>query len=392
MSSKAESDMNRFMSLAAFVILFLILVPLVSIAILTLREKDKAKQEVSQTETSVNNRLKQIKQEVISIDIPLPLTEKEQRLTALKAELLTMVDTISKDRVTLSKEEARLVSITNGLDALKTLDSRSEKLKKRQSLIASRKNSVYGILISSEYADELAHSTYRYCDHGKCKHKGGERNWRSKCIHPAGCRLGRCLHKTAVVPNAFPCKRKNCKMHNKKREAKDKSIHDIDPKIAQYLEDDTFELKIGITLKKADSIWGKPDRAERSSNSDGSRKMNWDYGNYWSRDSKLPGIYYYKSIIFKDGKIDWWQKNADVKIKTPDLRSFPKDHLDEGPILSKGLSKTALYKLWGLPYKIKVTCFNDKSIKSRWLFQTNKKFSHSAEFVNNKLNYWSDTR
>ena len=51
------------------------------------------------------NRLEQIKQEVIDIDLPLPLTKKEQDLMALKTELLGLIGETEKANALLKKNK-----------------------------------------------------------------------------------------------------------------------------------------------------------------------------------------------------------------------------------------------------------------------------------------------
>lgn len=159
----------------------------------------------------------------------------------------------------------------------------------------------------------------------------------------------------------------------------------VPARVYDYLEDDIFELQDGMTKKEVDAIWGKPDEF-RNGHGDGT----WTYGNYFESDSKLKGLYYYKLVKFYNGKVSWWTKKASINIKTHHREDTVKDHLDESSVVKEGMSKVELYKLWGLPYGIEVTCYNKKEIESRWLYDTDDSFSHWAKFKNNKLEDWGD--
>ncbi len=400
----AESKMNKFMVYTFIPVcgIFIVVVALGYIGkkcYITGEEK----QEMVQTSAI---RLEQIKQEVISIDLPLPLTEKELRLTDLKVELLAMIEDIAKREVKFDKREARFGEIADELMAKRTaienlipnISAREERLEKRQALIDSRQKTVQKkglsttIHITSEFADKMAHSTNRYCDHSECEHTGPSPGWRSRCIHPRGCEFGKCLHKTAVIPNAFPCKRKNCKMHNKK-EAEDISIPGVDPKIAQYLQDDSLDFKVGTGKVKVDKIWGTPDDVDRDHNS-GRRSMRWTYGSrYGSSKKKCRGRYNYMAVRFENSKVEYWGKEENLKIKTHHRDDVSKNHLDDTSFLKKGMSKTEVYKVWGLPYKIEVdsSYHDDDKIETSWRFETDDRYSHYAIFSNNKLERWGDS-
>ena len=167
-------------------------------------------------------------------------------------------------------------------------------------------------------------------------------------------------------------------------------LPDIPSKILAYLQDDIIELEKGMSLAQADKVWGKPDKVKRDQKKK-HLETTWTYGDYWHWESKLEGVYYYKFIIFEDGKLDWWKKSANIKIKTHTRDDIAYDnHLDEGVPVTEGMSKTDLYRLWGLPYEIDVTCFDDKKIKTKWYFKINEKLSHYAIFVNNKLSRWEN--
>jgi hypothetical protein len=165
----------------------------------------------------------------------------------------------------------------------------------------------------------------------------------------------------------------------------------IPVKVANYLKDDVIDLKIGMTKKEVDALWGEPDDVRRSYD-DGANKMTWNYGEFLGRKLIYENMFNYKIAIFENGTLDWWRKDAQISIKTHHRNDVVKSHLDEGVDLKKGMSKTELYKLWGLPYDIDITCFSNTEIRARWVFDTDDRFSHWAEFINSKLTDWGDVR
>jgi hypothetical protein len=170
---------------------------------------------------------------------------------------------------------------------------------------------------------------------------------------------------------------------------KEKKSVSIPKNVMDYLQDEVVELKQGMNLKQVDKIWGKPDKVEREYK-DGKTEITWTYGNYWKRQSKLKGLYYYKFVIFKDGKLHWYRKDIQIDIKTHDRNNAVLSHLDEGPTPKKNMSKKELYKLWGLPYKMEIVCFNNIDVGERWLYKIGDDLSHYCVIRNNKLISWDD--
>jgi hypothetical protein len=144
-----------------------------------------------------------------------------------------------------------------------------------------------------------------------------------------------------------------------------------------------------MTLVEVDKIWGTPNEAERTYSGD-DKMMLWEYGDHWNRVSKLRGLYHYKAVKFKNGKLFYWKKEGDIKIKTHGREDIFKSHLDEGDTLSKGMNKTETYKLWGLPASLDVIGIGDLGITTRWHYQEDYHLSHFIVFKNNKVLRWGD--
>lgn len=170
---------------------------------------------------------------------------------------------------------------------------------------------------------------------------------------------------------------------------KEKAYKKIAKKISVYLMNDTFELKRGMTLAQVDKIWGEPDEVDREY--DGTDKeMYWEYGNFWQSQSKLKGLYYYKNAKFTNGKLLYWTKSGDIKIKTHSRDDVFKNHLDEGTDLVEGMNKLKVFELWGLPASFEVRCFSNDEIETKWHFDTNNHLSHYVVFKNSKVMRWGN--
>jgi hypothetical protein len=194
------------------------------------------------------------------------------------------------------------------------------------------------------------------------------------------------IEKKKIVPPHKVVKKVLPKPLPKKKEKVDKKI----PKdVRIYLQDDIMAVKEGMTLVQVDKIWGTPTEVERTYD-DNKKEMLWKYGNYWGHRSKLKGVFFYKTVRFKNGKLAYWTKSGSVKVKTHNRLDLFKSHLDEGGTLKKGSSKTEVYKLWGLPSLIEVKCYSNKSITTQWLYSQNGSLSHFVVFTNNKALRWGD--
>lgn len=173
-------------------------------------------------------------------------------------------------------------------------------------------------------------------------------------------------------------------------EEDEKEPMDIPEKVLPYLRDDTFELKEGMTLVEVDKIWGKPDKVEREGGSDGENKILWEYGDFWKRHSKLKGPYYYKVANFKNGKLSYWKKNAQIDFKTHTRDDAFNSHLDKGSPLTKNMTKEEVYRIMGLPYYVEVVSYNNREFETKWTYFEGNDIYHVSWFENNRLVSWKD--
>ena len=135
-------------------------------------------------------------------------------------------------------------------------------------------------------------------------------------------------------------------------------------------------------------LWGRPDEVERKYRGE-DKEMFWEYGDYWSSDSKLKGLYYHKRVRFVNGKVSYWTKDGEIKIKTHSREDVFKSHLDEGTSLAKEMNKREVYELWGLPASFEVRYWGRK-IETKWKYENDDSMSHYVSFENNKVARWGD--
>ena len=153
--------------------------------------------------------------------------------------------------------------------------------------------------------------------------------------------------------------------------------------VRAYLKDDVIDLKIGMTKKEEDAMLGKPNSI-----------IAMDFGPVWYYVESKKGIPYKKVIAFQDNKLLYWNKEVWIKgIKTHQRGDhYSENYLadDQSLTLFKGMNKTEVYSMWGIPYNIEVKCRNENEIFTEWWFKTNGNYTHMAEFKNNKLIKWKD--
>lgn len=353
-------------------------------------------------------RLEQIKQSLTNMDLPLPLTVKEKQLTDLKQELLQMVEDIEKNRLEALLEIAKETEEATGRVA--------KLIEKYEAMSAKRDSGRSPLCPKCGYAHDAKTRTAREAV-SRCRKKFASETIfkpdpesRYRCIQKGKPCSAHMRHaKLKEDKSKLKCsscgddhvwcdKNKTKKQaHNHNSKKKDivtvtTIIEGINPEIAKYLEDDTFELKEGMTKIEVDKILGTPDVVKSCSSSDDLKVVDWEYGNWREDKSKLKGRYYQRRVKFTDGKVDWWDQRAIVKIKTHQRADIVISHLDEEKSLSKRIGKTEVYKFWGLPNMIDVCAYNDEQIQTTWYFKTEGEitYSHFASFVNNRLCRWGD--
>jgi hypothetical protein len=128
---------------------------------------------------------------------------------------------------------------------------------------------------------------------------------------------------------------------------------------------------------------GKPDKVTAGDN-----------GATWKYDAEDNGISFEKLVIFENSRLKWWKKETYLrKIKTRQREDNDQmNYLDDdvSKKLRAGMSKTKVYRKWGLPWNIETTSFSDKKIDTEWWFKTDGSYSHRVIFKNNKLEKWGD--
>ncbi len=389
--------MNKMLKVCLWLIIYISTVSLFVLAILGIvigleaaeKWNLKSKQSsISIIEKPDIDRVNEIERELTHIDIPIiPLLDKEQRLVAYKAELIELIKQAKEAKETKEVTSAKKI-LAEASALLKRAEAKvvenlsSEKVKKisikKREISPKSKDDTSKLKVGMwpgqvtkiwGFADKV---TWEKIEGSRAKNTVWYyKNGRKAIFRHGG--LASWVNETKKI----------------KTEVSDKNISDIDSEIAKYLKNDTFELNVGMTKKQVDEIWGTPTKVE-SAYSCGHYETLWEYGQFWPSDSKLKGMFYYKRVKFKDGKISYWTKDSKIKIKTHHRKDTFKNHMDEGFYLQKGMNKKEVYKLWGLPYSVEVESFQKKKLETTWCFETDDSYTHTAHFINNKLSRWGD--